>query len=73
VEEAQALTLEEDDNEGVMFGFKRTDKTEKSSRRSSNKDSEKENKSTVLQPISERDDGGRSEVSAATPHCNEDM
>jgi hypothetical protein len=68
VEEAKALTLEEEDNEGVMFLFKKTEKPEKSARKGSNKDSEKAEKSTILQSISKRDDGSRStEGSAMTP------
>eukprot|EP00596_Hydrurales_sp_CCMP1899_P002487 CAMPEP_0119053874 /NCGR_PEP_ID=MMETSP1177-20130426/74705_1 /TAXON_ID=2985 /ORGANISM="Ochromonas sp, Strain CCMP1899" /LENGTH=285 /DNA_ID=CAMNT_0007033943 /DNA_START=381 /DNA_END=1238 /DNA_ORIENTATION=- len=66
VEEAQALTLEDEDNDGVMFVFKK-EKRQKSvdckDRKvvQDRKDSEKESRSTVLQPISEinsgKDDG----------------
>jgi hypothetical protein len=60
VEEAKALALEdEEDNEGIMFLFTKSEKPEKYSRKGSKKDFEKENKSTARQSISETEDGRR--------------
>jgi integrase len=63
VEEAQALTLEDEDNDGVMFVFKKEKRriVDRKAVKDSCKDSEKESRSTVLQAISEigsgKDDG----------------
>jgi DNA-binding transcriptional ArsR family regulator len=63
VEEAQALTLEDEDNDGVMFVFKKEKRriVDRKAVKDSCKDSEKEGRSTVLQAISEigsgKDDG----------------